>query len=129
MISKEELLSTLIAWGAVTEYVTVKELLKNPIFRRMRAKSLGIRLLRLRRQGLVEKKKFGKAYGYKLTRKGLNRHDYFYEKRKREAEAQEFKTRLDKSYNQLLLLKALEEKKENEKRDLIEIVKLITDRD
>jgi len=34
-----------------------------------------------------------------------------YEKRKMEAEVQEFKTRLDEEYNQLLLRKALEAKK------------------
>ena len=46
-----------------------------------------------------------------------------------EAEVQEFKTRLDEEYNQLLLRKALETKREKEKRDLIEILKLIMGRD
>ena len=119
----------MIARGAMREYVTVRELLEDPVLWGMKAKTLGVRLLRLRGQGLVEKKKFGKAYGYRLTRKGLKRHDYFYEKRKMEAEVQEFKTRLDEEYNQLLLRKALEAKREKEKRDLIEIVKLIMDRD
>lgn len=129
MITKEELLSALIARGAITEYVTVREPLKDPVLSEMSAKTLGVRLLRLRGQGLVEKKKFGKAYGYKLTRKGLKRHDYFFEKRKMEAQVQEFKTRLDEEYNQLLLRKALEAKGEKEKRDLIEIAKLIMGKD
>jgi len=119
----------LIARGAITEYVTVREPLKDPVLSEMSAKTLGVRLLRLRGQGLVEKKKFGKAYGYKLTRKGLKRHDYFFEKRKMEAQVQEFKTRLDEEYNQLLLRKALEAKGEKEKRDLIEIAKLIMGKD
>ena len=46
-----------------------------------------------------------------------------------EAKVQEFKTRLDEKYNQLLLRKALEAKREKEKRDLIEILKLIRGRD
>jgi RIO-like serine/threonine protein kinase len=82
MISKEELLSALIARGAMIEYVTVKELLKHPALWKMKPKTLGVRLLRLRREGLVNKKKLGKAYGYKLTQKGWKRHDYFCEKRK-----------------------------------------------
>ena len=119
----------MIARGAMTEYVTVRELLEDPVLWEMRAKTLGVRLLRLREQGLVEKKKFGKAYGYKLRRKGLKRHEYFYEKRKMEAQVQEFKTRLDEEYNQLILRKALEAKREEEKRDLIEMVKLIMGKD
>ena len=82
MIAKEELLSALIARGAITEYVAVKELLEDPALWKMKPKTLGVRLLRLRREGLVKKKELGKAYGYKLTEKGLKRHDYFYRKRK-----------------------------------------------
>ena len=125
MITKEELLSALIARRAITRYVTVKELLKDPALWGMKPKTLGVKLLRLRRQGLVKNKKFGKEYGYKLTQKGLKRHDYFYEKRKTEREIQHFKRRLNEEYNRLLLLKILETKKEKEKRDLIEIAKLI----
>ena len=128
MITKGELLSALIARRAITRYVTVKELLKDPALWGMKPKTLGVKLLRLRRQGLVKNKKFGKEYGYKLTQKGLKRHDYFYEKRKTEREVKQFKRRLNEEYN-LLLLKILETKKEKEKRDLIEIAKLIMGKD
>jgi len=124
MIRKEELLSALIARGGITEYVTVKELLKDPALWKMKPKTLGVRLLRLKRGGLVERRKFGKAYVYQLTGKGLRRHDYFYEKRKIKREIEQIKRRLDEEYNQFLLLKILE-KKEKEKQDLIEIAKLI----
>ena len=127
MILKEELLNALIVKGAITKYVTVEKLLKNPALWGMKPKTLGVGLLRLRRHGLVKYKKFGKAYGYKLTEKGLKRHDYFYEKRKTEREVKQFKRRLNEEYNQLLLLKILETKKE--KRDLIEIAKLIMGKD
>lgn len=82
MITKEELLDALIVKGAITNYVTVEKLLKSPALWGMKPKTLGVRLLRLRREGLVKKKELGKAYGYKLTKKGLERHDYFYRKRK-----------------------------------------------
>ena len=82
MITKEELLRALITRRAITRYVTAQELLKDPALWGMKHKTLGVRLLRLRRQGLVKKKKLGKAYGYKLTQKGLKRFDYFYRKRK-----------------------------------------------
>lgn len=129
MIPKVELLEALVICDIEIEYVTVKELLKDPLLGEMRAKSLGVKLLRLRRQGLVEKKKFGKAYGYKLTQKGFERYDYFIEKRKMEEEFQELKIRLDEEYNQLLLLKALEDQRKKEKSDLIEILKLIMNKD
>ena len=110
MITKEELLSALIARGAITKYVAVKELLKDPALWGMKPKTLGVKLLRLRRQGLVKNKKFGKEYGYKLTQKGLKRHDYFYEKRKTEREVQQFKRRLDEEYRKLALQKILNAK-------------------
>ena len=108
MITKGELLSALIARGAITRYVTVKELLKDPALWGMKPKTLGVKLLRLRRQGLVKNKKFGKEYGYKLTQKGLKRHDYFYEKRKTEREVQQFKRRIDEEYSKLVWQKLLE---------------------
>jgi len=110
MITKEELLSALIARRAITRYVTIKELLKNPALWDMKPKTLGVKLLRLRRQGLVKNKKFGKEYGYKLTQKGLKRHDYFYEKRKTEREVQQIKRRIDKDYRKLALQKILDAK-------------------
>jgi|GEM_PF-4993162 len=110
MITKEELLSALIIQRAITEYVTVKELLKDPALRGMKPKTLGVKLLRLRGQRLVENEKFGKAYGYKLTEKGLKRHDYFYEKRKTEREVQQLMKRLDEDYRKLILQKILDAK-------------------
>ena len=110
MITKEELLRALIIQPAITKYVTVKELLKNPALRGMKPKTLGVKLLRLREQKLVENEKFGKEYGYKLTQKGLKRHDYFYKKRKIKRETEQIKRRIDEDYNQLLLLKILERK-------------------
>ena len=81
MKAKEEILSALIARGAITRYVTAKELLKDPVLWNMKPKTLGVRLLRLRREGLVTMKKLGKAHGYRLTIRGLKRRDYLYEKR------------------------------------------------
>ena len=125
MITKEELLNALIVKGAITKYVTVEKLLENPALWGMKSKTLGVGLLRLRRHGLVKYKKFGKAYGYKLTRKGLKRLIYFYDKRKTQREIQEFRRMINKSYNELLFVRMLEEKEEKEKRDLIELIKLL----
>jgi len=108
VITKEELLSALIIQHAITKYVTVKELLKNPALRDMKPKTLGVKLLRLREQELVENEKFGKEYGYKLTQKGLKRHDYFHKKRKIEREVQQIKRRIDEEYSKLVWQKLLE---------------------
>ncbi len=108
MITKEELLSALITRGAITEYVTVKALLENPVLWGVKPKTLGVMLLRLRREGLVEGKKLGRAYEYKMTKKGLERHNYFYEKRKLKKEIEQFKRRIDEEYDKFILQKLLE---------------------
>jgi len=112
MITKEELLTALITQGAITEYVTVKELLKSPALWKMKLKTLGVRLLRLKREGLVKKKELGKAYGYKLTEKGLKRHDYFYEKRKIKREIEQINRRIDEEYSKLVWQNILEATKD-----------------
>jgi len=106
--TKEEILRALIARGAITRDVTVKELLKDLVLWNMKPKTLGVRLLRLRREGLVTKKKLGKAHGYRLTSKGLKRRDYFYEKRRIVKEVEQFKRRIDEEYNKLMFQKLLE---------------------
>ena len=125
MVPKVELLEVLMLGGDGIEYMTVRELHEDPVLFEMRAKSLGVKLLRLRRQRLVEMKKFGKAYGYKITQKGLKRYDYFVNKRKKEEEVQKLKKRFDEECNRLLLLKAMDAKRKNEKFDVIELLKLI----
>jgi len=129
MVPKVELLEVLMLGDDDIEYMTVRELHEDPVLCEMRAKSLGVKLLRLRRQGLVEMKKFGKAYGYKITQKGLKRYDYFVAKRKKEEKLQKLKTRLAEEINQILLLKALEAESKTEKPDLIETLKLILNKD
>ena len=125
MITKEEVLSALVAAGALTEYVTVKDLLEHPFLSNTNHKALGVRLLRYSRQRLVRKKRLGREHEYRLTRKGFKRLIYFYDKRKTEREIQEFKRMLKQRYNELIMLKILETKREREKRELRDLIELI----
>lgn len=109
MKTKEEVLGALVARGAITKYVTVEELLKCPVLWGVKPKTLGVRLLRLMREGLVEKKKLGKAHAYRLTIKGLKRRDYLYQKHRIvEEKIEQFRRRIDKEYNKLVFQKLLE---------------------
>jgi DNA-binding PadR family transcriptional regulator len=112
--TKEEILSALIARGAITRYVTAKELQKDPVLWNMKAKTLGVRLLRLSREGLVTRKKLGKVCAYRLTIKGLKRLDYLREKRRiLEEKVEQFKRRIDEEYNKLVFQKLLEDAKDS----------------
>lgn len=75
MVSKEEFLKALMAIGAMTKYVTVKELSRNPTLMGMKPKTVGIRLHRYEKQQLVAKEQFGMEYGWKVTEKGIKRSD------------------------------------------------------
>jgi hypothetical protein len=93
--TKIEVLDALVVCGALTRYVTVEELLKNPLLCRMKRKTLGVRLLRLKREGLLDWKKLGKAYGYKLNIKGSRRILYFNRKYMTAAEIEQLKRARD----------------------------------
>lgn len=114
MKTKEEILSALIARGAIARYVTAKELLKDPVLWNMKPRTLGVRLLGLSREGLVTKKKLGKTHTYKLTIKGLKRRNYFYEKHRIAEEAEQSKRRIDEEYNKLIFQKLLEAAKDEQ---------------
>jgi len=107
--TKEEVLRALVVRGAITDYVTVGGLLEDPVLRNVRPKTLGVRLLRLRREGLVTKKNLGKVHAYRLTLKGLKRLDYLREKsRIMEEKVKHFKRRIDEDYNKMMFQKLLE---------------------
>lgn len=107
--TKEEVLRALVVRGAITDYVTVGGLLKDPVLRNVRPETLGVRLLRLRREGLVTKKNLGKVHAYRLTLKGLKRLDYLREKsRIIEEKVKHFKRRIDEDYNKMMFQKLLE---------------------
>ena len=115
MKTKEEVLSALIARRALIRYVTSKELLRDPVLRNMKPKTLGVRLLRLKREGLVTRGKLGRAYAYRLTIRGLKRRDYLYDKRRIvEEKIEQFKRRFDQEYNKLIFQKLLEAAKEDQ---------------
>jgi len=75
MVSKEEFLKALMAIGAMTKYVTVKELSRNPTLMGMKPKTVGMRLQRYEKQQLVTKERLGREYGWKVTEKGIKRSD------------------------------------------------------
>jgi DNA-binding PadR family transcriptional regulator len=113
--TKEEVLRALVVRGAIVEYVTVEGLLKDPVLRNVRPKTLGVRLLRLRREGLVTKKNLGKVHAYRLTIKGVKRLDYFRGKsRIMEEKVEQFKRRIDEEYNKMMFQKLLEAAKDEQ---------------
>lgn len=115
MKAKEEVLRALVVRGAITEYVTVGGLLKDPVLRNVRSKTLGVRLLRLRREGLVIKKNLGKVHAYRLTIKGVKRLDYFREKRRIiEGKVEQFRRKINEEYDKLMFQKLLEAEKDQQ---------------
>jgi len=73
IVPKEDFLKVLMANGAMTKYVTVKVLSRDPVLRGMKTEAIAMRLHRYDDLQLVDKVRFGREYGWKITEKGVER--------------------------------------------------------
>jgi len=79
-MNKKEVLSSLLAYGALSSHLSVGDLLEHPTLRNVKYLTLGKRLQRLHRQGLLNRQGKGvkgNPYKYKLTIRGIRRLEYF----------------------------------------------------